>query len=139
MIYDDIPNVVLDHYNSSSLSINNHTVDLSQPAIPGQNETFSALRYKAGIAFTPSGDHTAPLLYVNMGLDSDYETLRSEFGIDFNNSGVGYIALAKRLSPAYQALSAGKYGLKAIILFEDRFESDSSLLYPYTSELPNCR
>ena len=138
MYYDDIENIVLDHYNSSFLSINNITIDLAQDAIPGQNETFTSFRQKAGIAFTPSGDHTAPLLYVNSGYGSDYETLRSEFGIDFDNSGVGYIALAKRWSPAYQAYIAGQYGIKSMILFEDRYVADSSLLYPNTKEIPNC-
>ena len=138
MFYDDIQNAVLDHYNSSSLSINNQTVDLGQPAIAGQNETFTAFRNRAWVAYSASGDHTAPLLYVNYGMDSDYEHLMAEYGIDLNNSGVGYIGLAKRWWPWSQAVSAGKYGLRGLILFDDVYEDDATSQYPNSAEMPNC-
>ena len=137
--YHDINNAVLDHYNSSSLSINNQSIELGQEAIPGQNETFTDFRNRAWIAYSASGDHTAPLLYVNRGDDEDYKNLSDIYGIDFNNSGVGYIGLAKRWSRPAQAYWAGQFGLKGLILFEDFYEENASLRYPYTAEMPNCK
>jgi len=135
--YDDIQNAVLDHYNSSSLMVNGRFVNLDQDPVDGQNETFTAFRSKAGVAYTPSGNVTAPLLYVNYGLASDYITLRDDYGIDFENAGTGYIALAKRYWPTYQAQYAAMYGLKGVILFDDFYVENASLQYPDTSALPN--
>lgn len=91
VIRDPIQNQVLDHYNASQLLINDEEWDLSQPAIGGQPETNTSFRHRSWIAYSASGDHTAPLLYVNGGSEDDYRNLTQRFGIDLSNGGRGYI------------------------------------------------
>eukprot|EP01084_Bolivina_argentea_P068336 124395_1 len=136
-IYDPIQNAVLDHYNSSQLFINNEEIDLTQEAIPDQPETNVSFRKRSWIAYSASGDHTAPLLYVNNGNEQDYEYLINNLSIDLNNNGVGYIGLAKRGSRPDQALQAGLYGLKGLILFENNYRDDESVRYPNGPQMPN--
>jgi len=61
-IRNDISNIVLDHYNNSQLFINGEEIDLSRKAIPGDPETNTSFLKRSWIPFSPSGDHTAPLL-----------------------------------------------------------------------------
>jgi len=136
VFFDDIEDAVLDHYNSSSLSVNNRPIDLAQAAIPGQNETSTAFRSKSGIAYTPSGDVTASLLYLNYGKYDDYERLQNEYGIDFNDT-AGYIAVVRRYWPTLQAFYAAQFNIRGVIVFDDFFVENASAQYPNTPTLPN--
>lgn len=89
---------------------------LDEPAVPGDKNSGDAGMIPTYNAYTADGDVTAPLVYVNYGLQNDYETLAS-LGIDVK----GKIVIA-RYGRSFRGMKpkiAAEHGAIGCLIYSD--------------------
>lgn len=98
-------------------------ISLEEPVDPRDPDTSGPDLDPGYIAYSASGDVTAPVVYVNYGLPADYERLR-QAGIDVR----GRIALARygRSHRAVKVHTAQERGVAGVILFSDPADDGAS-------------
>ena len=101
------------------------TATLQEPPIPGDTSaTATQPALPAYVAYQGDGDVTAPLVYVNYGMQDDYKTLR-RLGIDVK----GRIVIARYGSGwrGLKALLAQQHGAVGCIIYSDPAEDGYSV------------
>eukprot|EP01084_Bolivina_argentea_P116165 206447_1 len=120
-------NIFLSEYNGSFLYLlDNNTSDtvyefnLSEAIIPEDSTSNTSYRHEAYIGYSPSGNVTGYVVYVNYGLMEDFDVLFNKLNFTFGESN-NYIALARYgiTSRGIKIQNAAKYGFKAMLLYED--------------------
>jgi N-acetylated-alpha-linked acidic dipeptidase len=89
---------------------------LQEPPVAQDKQTFDPAQLATYNAYSPAGDVTAPLVYVNLGLPDDYEYLRTQ-GIEVK----GKIVIA-RYGSAWRGIKprlAHEHGAIGCILYSD--------------------
>ena len=92
---------------------------LSEPPVPGDDDSGDAGQFPPFNAYSASGDVTAPLVYVNFGLPADYEFLKQQ-----NIEVKGKIVIA-RYGRAWRGVKvklAQENGALACLLYSDPHE-----------------
>jgi len=92
---------------------------LSEPPVPGDDDSGDAGQFPPFNAYSASGDVTAPLVYVNFGLPADYEFLKQQ-----NIEVKGKIVIA-RYGRAWRGVKvklAEENGALACLLYSDPHE-----------------
>ncbi|WDS37073.1 M28 family peptidase [Pseudoxanthomonas sp.] len=99
---------------------NAQEIDLAEPPVPGDASTAITEGTIPGAeAYSPDGDVTAPLVYVNQGIAADYEELARR-GVDVK----GKIVIARSTGSGrmFKPLLAEQHGAVATIIFSDPIE-----------------
>ncbi|GBR54268.1 glutamate carboxypeptidase II [Neokomagataea thailandica NBRC 106555] len=99
---------------------NKQSIDLSEPPIPSDPTTSITQGTIPGTeAYSPDGDVTAPLVYVNQGVEADYENL-ARLNISVKNKIV--IVRSTGSGRMFKPLLAEKYGAVGTIIYSDPIE-----------------